>query len=245
VSKAERLANLRTLLERVRSRSRAPLPAGYAAAKASAAAPPEEPVQLTTWTPPPPDEAPREAGIDVDVDYVETVQASAPESARDDAAPARLDSTERLVAASSAARDLTPEPAPPPAHDDSPAAADQTSLLEAEAEEAVEPSPASSRRPVMPEPEERLEQMAFGAEEVPPPIHTPPPESGRVPAAPSDDFEPEEGAVLTTRPPAQPLVAEETRARLDNSVEIAEVGGHVARWTPTTFLALLEETLRL
>src|SRR6185437_16720296 len=48
-------------------------------------------------------------------------------------------------------------------------------------DEELEEAPASSRRPVAPA-EERLADLAFGAEEPQPPRHTPPPNSGRLPA---------------------------------------------------------------
>jgi hypothetical protein len=48
-----------------------------------------------------------------------------------------------------------------------------------------EPAPSSSRRPISPPAAEEIAETAFGADDLAaPPRHTPPPESGRLPAAP-------------------------------------------------------------
>jgi hypothetical protein len=263
VSNAKAIAKLESLLERVRMR------AGVRAGSGPAAAAPvahddddadtvEAPVQMSTWTPPPPDREP-DAALAVDVDFTETTQT--------DAVAARLDSTERLVVVESATgysstRQELPSTdeevddlrAPSAEADDDDLTADATQLRTDDVgepntddgeEQAAEPAPASSRRPVMPEPGERLDQMAFGSGEAPPPLHTPPPESGRVPAAPADDFDSEAPEAEDAAQPDEPLVAEATRAQLDSSVHVAKVVGMKARPTPTTFLAALEETLSL
>ncbi len=62
-----------------------------------------------------------------------------------------------------------------------------------------EEAPISSRRVVSSEPEEQLAQMAFGADEPPVPLHTPPPESGRLPSAPADEFDREGDATQSGR----------------------------------------------
>jgi hypothetical protein len=102
-----------------------------------------------------------------------------------------FESRERLVAAAPAfeATDLAPEVAPLPAIEGARAAEVPVASEEPPPEiisdvEDVEEAPVSSRRPVALEPEQRLAEMAFGAEEPSPPRHTPPPESGRLPAAP-------------------------------------------------------------
>jgi len=100
-------------------------------------------------------------------------------------------------------------------------------------------SPASSRRPVAPEPEDRIAQIAFGADEPRAPLHTPPPESGRLPAATVADFDADvtgvrDAAPMPSRrpdvaPPAAAQHAAEARS-LEDSVaeertrEIAERG---------------------
>ena len=239
-----------------------------------------EPVELSTWSPPALEKATRDPDIEVEVDYVETTQISASDVAPGMEASARAasESVERLVAAQPTAPEVLIDAAPstPESADAADAAALTTSSaveaelarpppeeaaspLEAEAgaeEEEPEAGPASSRRPVMTtEPEERLEQMAFGTGETPPPRHTPPPESGRMPAAPA--AEAEGGATglrevvpasTATEPPSSPvvhLVPQPTRAALDSRDDIAEVFGEAQAFQPATFSALLDATMAL
>jgi hypothetical protein len=230
VSKAETIARLNKLLERVRTRAGARL-----AASSSAAAPDlqpvpaEEPVQLSTWTPPPP-EAPA-PDVNIDVDYVEATQVSANDPNAESDGSSRFDSAERLVVASTEVGEISVDEAPPLAAD---------APIDVVEEEPAEPAPASSRRPVMPEPEDRLEQMAFGAGDARPPLHTPPPESGRVPAAPADEFDSEPPGM-----PNEPLVPELIRAVIEPSASVAQLVSYASRAFPTTFSALLDETLSL
>jgi hypothetical protein len=258
VSKAETVARLQKLLERVRSR--AGTRDGYRADATAPAmsttvdsGPVEEPVQLSTWTPPPPDEPAPEVGIPVDVDYVETAQVAVADGGAEEDAAGHFDSTERLVVADATVayagadeggENLEPSPLEP---DGGVQAAQETqSAADNVGEEAVEPAPASSRRPVMPEAEERLARMAFGVEEAPPPLHTPPPESGRVPASPADDFDSDPlDAPRQVRHPDEPLIAETTRALLESSVPVAKLMGGPRRPAPMTFSAILDETLSL
>jgi hypothetical protein len=259
VSKAETVARLQRLLERVRARAgtRDAYGRGAVAPVMSSALdsePVEEPVQMSTWTPPPPDEPAPEVGISVDVDYVETTQVAAVDSVAEEDGAGHLDSTERLVVASTmvayGAADeggdsLEQSSAEPDAGVEAHA---QTTEPPADnvGEEAAEPAPASSRRPVMPEAEDRLARMAFGVEEAPPPLHTPPPESGRVPASPADDFDSDPlEAPRQARHPDEPLIAEATRALLQSSVPVAKLVGGPGRPLPTTFSAILDETLSL
>jgi len=250
VSKAETLSRLEVLLERVRVRAGA---RGGSAASSTPAtveavspAPVEEPVQLSTWTPPPPDGPAPDVAIAIDVDYVETAQVTLPDSRSEDPPADRFDSTERLVVAGSAddaADELIPDPEPVE-NGEEPVEATQ-SASDAPVDEAAEPepAPASSRRPVMmTEPDDRLERIAFGAEDARPPLHTPPPESGRVPAAPADEFDSESPEA---RNPAEPFVAEATRANLESGGRVAELTGTPRRSVPTTFSALLDDTLSL
>jgi hypothetical protein len=249
VNKAETLSRLEILLERVRVRAGAR--GGSAASSAPAttdtvdAAPVEEPVQLSTWTPPPPEAPAPDVAIAIDVDYVETAQVTRADSRSEDSHADRFDSTERLVVAGSAddaADELIPEPEP---IENGEQAVETQPPTDAPVEEAVEsePAPASSRRPVMmTEPDDRLERIAFGAGDARPPLHTPPPESGRVPAAPADEFDSENPEA---RHLAEPLVAEATRAILESRGPVAELTGAPRRSVPTTFSALLDETLSL
>jgi hypothetical protein len=134
-----------------------------------------------------------------------------------------------------------------------------------EVEELEEP-PLSSRRPVALQHEERLADMAFGSEEPRPPRHTPPPESGRLPAAPALEFDGDVTGVreATSHPPRRPeiiegptklpagqpsrareLVPEATRAELTPSDAVADVVGEAQSFAPSTFIALLDASLAL
>jgi hypothetical protein len=121
-------------------------------------------------------------------------------------------------------------------------------------------APASSRRPVAPVvPDEPLAHMAFDADESRPPRHTPPPESGRLPASPVQEFDADVTGVRTAPQPLEPspdselvdvaaraLVPEPIRAELSSSVgEIADVIGEAQAFAPATFAAWLDETLAL
>ncbi|MGD0529380.1 MAG: hypothetical protein ABSE49_29850, partial [Polyangiaceae bacterium] len=167
-----------------------------------------------------------------------------------------LDSRERLVAAAP-----VPLPSPAPvaeaeAEAPVPHVAELRELPELEesppeilaAVEEVEEAPRSSRRPVAPEPEERLADMAFGAEEPAPPRHTPPPESGRLPAVPAVEFDGDvtgvrEATPIVARP--RELVPEATRPALAASDAVADVVGDAQRFAPATFAELLDASLAL
>jgi hypothetical protein len=117
-------------------------------------------------------------------------------------------------------------------------------------EEDVVEAPASSRRPVAPEPEERLAEMAFGAEEPRPPRHTPPPESGRLPAAPQEEFDGDVTGVREAATAAEPrrpreLEPEAIQADLASSEVVVDVIGEAQRFAPSTFVALLDASLAL
>ncbi len=139
-----------------------------------------------------------------------------------------------------------PETSPPP---DAPAVP----------EEVVPLPPASSRRLL--EPEDRLAEMAFGEGTPQPPRHTPPPESGRLPAAPPEEFDADvtgvREAMTLSRddesdplepPPPPPLLAfapQSTRPVLGARGVVADVVGDAQRFAPATFAALLDATLAL
>jgi hypothetical protein len=116
--------------------------------------------------------------------------------------------------------------------------------------EEEEPAPSSSRRPVGPEPAEKLAQMAFG-DESSPALHTPPPESGRLPAATPDlDFDADVTGVRDARkaPPHDvtlELVPEVTEARIEARASVADVLGDAQRFAPATFGDLLDASLSL
>jgi hypothetical protein len=118
-----------------------------------------------------------------------------------------------------------------------------------------EAAPASSRRPV--ESEEQLADMAFGPAAPQPPRHTPPPESGRLPAAPPDEFDDVDvtGVRSATalakddREPAavppETITAEASRPVLAATADVADVVGAAPKFAPKTFAELLDATLAL
>jgi hypothetical protein len=114
----------------------------------------------------------------------------------------------------------------------------------------------------MPPPEERLAELAFGSEEPQSARHTPPPKSGRLPAPPAGDFDPdvtgvrvtpglsvEEEATPISAPPAEPSVLspQPVRAQLASgtNVRVPDIIGEAQAFAPATFLALLEASLSL
>jgi hypothetical protein len=117
----------------------------------------------------------------------------------------------------------------------------------------VEEAPASSRRPVAPPPEQRLDEMAFGSVEPEPPRHTPPPESGRLPAAPEVEFDGDitgvRDATRSAHPPApapiMAIVPEATLADLAPNDQVADVVNPVHAPEPTTFVGVLDQSIAL
>jgi hypothetical protein len=98
-------------------------------------------------------------------------------------------------------------------------------------------APSSSRRIIGPsfEEEERISEAAFGTVEPRPPLHTPPPESGRLPAAPMPDL-----------PAARPMAAEPVRPSLGKGERAGEITGEMPPLPmPRTFLELLDASLSL
>jgi nicotinate-nucleotide--dimethylbenzimidazole phosphoribosyltransferase len=240
------------------------------AAPAPSPEPPEAPEE-TTLPPPPLVEVTSEADFDVDVDVSMTTPepltaSDAPELQAGEAEASELeaplrDSRERLAAASPVA----PAPA---ARDDGPTVervevlSDEEGVAAEDEEEGVEEAPASSRRPVAPPPEERLAELAFGTEEPQPARHTPPPKSGRLPAPPAGEFDPDvtgvraatpglslEEEAPASAPPAEPSVlsAQAVRADLASgaNVRVPDVLGEAQAFAPATFLALLDASLAL
>jgi hypothetical protein len=98
--------------------------------------------------------------------------------------------------------------------------------------------------------EDRLAHLAFGADESSPPLHTPPPESGRLPSASAEDFDESTGirgarVEETGRKVISHLAAESTRANLHTSDAVIDAIGEARRFAPATFLALLQASLEL
>jgi hypothetical protein len=241
VSRSETIQRLQALLERVRTRSTEP--------RRPPAQANEAPSAVET----------RSAGTEIAADGGVAVETSQSEE---------HDSRERLVGAEPALELMTATAAAS-SFVESPSSMDAaeivvTANIEVAEEEIAEdevadqdddvgPAPASSRRPVAPEPEERLAEMAFGSEEPLQPLHTPPPESGRLPAAPSLQFEPDRDfdglrdatPLLPRRPLASEIQPEAVRPDLAGSDAVGELIAHAQRFAPATFVALLDASLAL
>jgi hypothetical protein len=185
-------------------------------------------------------------GIEVDIEVQEPVQERA------------FDRRERMVTVDAAALERTSEPVDP---SQDPALAEPAVEVLAGGEEEVgepdsdEKAPISSRRPVELQPEERLAEMAFGTDEPQAPRHTPPPESGRLPASPAIEFDPDVTGVrdavpMTTSEPApvsasRELVPQKMRASLASSEHVADVVGAAQQFAPSTLIELLDASLSL
>jgi hypothetical protein len=220
-------------------------------------APPPPPARPTLPLPPPSPAAPpvmravmaTETDVVVDVELPPEAMGDAviDVTAEEGLSGEPLDSVERLVAAEPLTGAVVEIPAPESLGE---APADLLAVVE-----EIEEAPVSSRRPVFPEPEERLADLAFGSEEPSPPRHTPPPESGRLPAAPSPmevDTDAADAADVTgvrEAPPIAPrthdLVPEATRADLAPHDAVADIVAEAQRFAPSTFAALLDASLAL
>lgn len=242
-------------------------PSPAPAPRSAPAFPPTEPSMRAVPLPPveppkpaPPATPPPPLPLDEEVTFAQPKPAaprlSEPEIVVDVEVPAAAESRERLVAAEPVPPEAVAEPvaAPtevPEARPESLPPADIEAV--AEEEDEVDRAPISSRRPVAPEPEERLAEMAFGAEDLSPPIHTPPPESGRLPAAPIVEFDGDTTGVREAPPIAQAvaaprtreLVPEVTRPAIPPGPDAADILGEAQRFSPSTFLALLDASLLL
>jgi hypothetical protein len=171
VSAKEQITKLEALLARVSSRANEPrIAAAHTAAPAPAAPPPAPPTLVVS---PPIVVGVSEPDIDVVHETTETPAAAKSDARLIAAKPAEsldldsaVDSSETLLDAH--LESIPVEEAPP----------------DVEVPEE-EPAPSSSRRPISPPAAEEIAETAFGADDLsPPPRHTPPPESGRLPAAP-------------------------------------------------------------
>jgi hypothetical protein len=260
MSKAQKVAKLEALLARIQTRaaeprvSRVELGSAVPPAEVQVVADAQEDVETMI--------APvrhQPAMTDPEIVMEVEVQASTQDAVlavpvEETLVPEALESRERLVAA----EPVAPEPATvetiaPGAIEDEPTVAiavepEPPPELTAEAaelisEEDIEEAPVSSRRAVAAQPEERLAEMAFGAEEPRPPRHTPPPESGRLPAAPAAEYD---GDVTGVREAPKPeIVPEVTLADVAASDVVADVLGQPKPLAPPTFLAALDASLAL
>jgi hypothetical protein len=134
-----------------------------------------------------------------------------------------------------------------------------------EAELDEEPAPSSSPRPVGPPPGELLEKQAFGEKAPEPALHTPPPESGKLPAAselPSlaeaADYDNQDITGVHHAPAVRArderLQSGEHRTHLEPEIvasspkasrEVANVIGAANAFQPATFAELLDASLKL
>ena len=243
-------------------------PVAEAAAARDAGAPPvgtpvfelEEPVEEleTTQSRPVPQRAApmvTETDIVMEVEVQTTTQETVLAVPVEEAvAPEPTESRERLVAAEPVSAAPAPEGEAPPVVAIQVVEEQVEEISLEPAVEEAEEAPVSSRRPVAPPPEERLEEMAFGSAEPEPPRHTPPPESGRLPAAPEPELE-FDGDITGVRsatksahpapPAAVALLPEATIAELAPSEEVADVVGTPQAPVPTTFLGVLDQSLAL
>jgi hypothetical protein len=273
VSKAEKIGKLEALLARVRSRATEPRKAPSAATAPVAVAPPVaadaplpamavalEEDEITLAQPIRSARGATEADIVLEVEVQEvTADTVIGVPVEEVMAPEALGSRERLVAAEPAEAVLAQAPVEEAAPE---ILADESDVEEAG--ELIEEAPLSSRRPVGPQPEERLAEMAFGAHgEDEPPRHTPPPESGRLPAAPALEFDPDVTGVREATPiapvrahesdaaahaspaPSRELEPQVTHATLPSGDGVAEVIGKAQGFQPSTFVALLDASLAL
>jgi hypothetical protein len=260
VNKTQTLARLQTLLERIRVRSKERrFHAAVTPPHVDTLVPGPMPAMTSGFHPA--GEVETEAEIAIDVDVSDAGQADGVEDAAGEAvlAPAGSDSAERLVVAGS------PSSAPPavlaaeaiaPPRERIPNTLESVGEFEPELptdaiDSVDEPAPASSRRPVAAASDNHL-TLAFGPDEPRPPRHTPPPESGRLPSpvggAFEDDGDGDIGEVRIDSPGrslATALVPETTRATLDAAHGVADVIGEAQRFSPATFLMLLDASIEL
>jgi hypothetical protein len=242
------IGKLEALLMRVRSRTAEPRTTRAVASapapvlELSVDPPLDEEDDQPTLPPPPIADVVQPAGLPLEID-VTVEETNVPALALDPPAAQSLESRERLVAALPGSEPLAEETS---AEVEARAEMDVAPALQKGGEEAVEEEPpVSSRRPVMPEPEERLAEMAFGAEEPSPPRHSPPPESGRLPAAAAASFDDTDVTSADVQPPTRDLVPEAIRGDVSANARVVDVIGEAQRFAPSTFGALLDASLAL
>jgi hypothetical protein len=223
--------------------------------------PVDDSLGLTTWSPPAAvGELEPEIDIEVEVDVSDVAQAVAEEVRAVGAPPSGdSDSAERLVVAE-AVSELT-EGSLPDETAGALVASGTTTSAEGSAAgfDAEEPTgatngfeddesaPASSRRPVAAVSENHL-TLAFGSDEPEAPRHTPPPESGRLPAPSGEGFgertSPREGRPdESAQTSMSELLPDATRASLESASAVSDVIGEAQRFAPATFLAWLDASI--
>lgn len=208
-------------------------------------------------TRPPPRTEPPAVEIEVDIEVQEPIEerAAGPVGSFEGARPPvpvreAFDSRERLVVAEPAALEPASEPlASGPVVPAGEVVAQDAGVAEEYVRESAreDEAPISSQRPVS-EPEEHLAQMAFGAEESRPPRHTPPPESGRLPAAPEVDFDADVTGVRQAPAavaPASHLEPQVIGGTIGTSAVVADVVGEAQIFAPATFVDLVDASLGL
>jgi hypothetical protein len=221
---------------------------------------PPEVIEATTLPPPPLVEVSSDADFEVEVE----VPLPTPEPPAVSEALDGKDTSERLSASPSVA--VEPAAVGPAIErvevlSDEEGVADEDVDGETSRSDEVDETPASSRRPVTAPPEERLADLAFGSEEQPA-RHTPPPESGRLPAPPAGEFDPDvtgvratpglsvdEESALPSAQPSEPSVLSAQAVRVDlasgANLRVPDVIGQAQAFAPATFLALLDASLSL
>ena len=242
-------------------------PAGRVAREPSPQPPPTLQIEEATLPPPPIEAASGDADFDVDVDLGSGTP-EPPALATSDVQEL-TDSRERL----SAAPVIQVEPSSAEGADAGPAIEQMDEQVDelvnevneggiaGDDDEVIEETPASSRRPVTAPPEERLAELAFGAEEPQPARHTPPPKSGRLPAPPAVEFDADitgvrpapmmsasdEAPAPSSHVEPSVLAAQAVRPSFESGTEIrvVDVIGQAQRFAPATFMALLDASLSL
>ena len=282
VTPAQKLERLEAVLARVllRATSQTPpltraaapepaAPAGDVVTTPSAPAPAvDAEFEWPTRPPPPPEAAIAEEAhlveppIDTSLDSRERLVAAAEASPpAADLGPAVDAHIEPQTSADAPAVDVTPSDHPV-LEQQSPSELDSERPQDADVE--IEQPPASSRRPLGPEPEEQIARIAFGSDTEEPPRHTPPPESGRLPSPDESDLRAEIDSPGTLDPfeaktderplaarPANPrspgsrLVVVETRAVLPTDGDVAKVANDASVKEPLSFAELLRASLAL
>jgi hypothetical protein len=243
VTGSRTIAKLEALLLRVRSRATEPRAAraiatGLAPVLELTVDPPiDEEDDQPTLPPPPITGAVQEEGVPLDIDVtVEEAHVAVAARAADSPVQA-VDSRDRLVVAL---------PVPEVVAEEASTEVEGAPVAQKVGEEVEdEEPPVSSRRPVMPEPEERLAEMAFGAEEPSPPRHSAPPESGRLPAVAAASFDAVDAVNAAVESPPRELAPEAIRGDLASSAGVIDVIGEAQRFAPSTFGALLDASLAL
>lgn len=273
----ERIAKLEALLRRVRARAAEPrdrkdvsppmplvLPPGATTTLVDVKAPDFSDIELAPAPPAPPPIAKRPPPVPRPVP-----RAPRPAPPPSPPAPSQPDavasSVSRLRSARPAADENAPEPdipLEPRLPQESAPMLEVAGAIEMDLEQGgadvdallaggeEEPAPSSSPRPVGPPPEEKLAAMAFGEEPPPmPELHTPPPESGRLPAAPElADFDQDITGVREAPKVAAPpprLEPEVTAPAIEASGPVADFVGEPARFRPETIGDLLDATMSL